>query len=82
MAVHIGIRGNETADQMAKEAIKIDNISVAVTLSRVEGKSGIKQVFRSKWQKNWNSREKGRHFYRKIKLIIIKVGRTLLYIQD
>ncbi len=54
--------GYETADQMAKEAIQIDSISVAVTLSWVEGKSGIKQVFRSKWQKNWNSREKRKTF--------------------
>lgn len=60
---HVGIQGNEMVDQMAKEALQLNNINLTVSLSRVEGKSLINQACKDMWQISWDSCMKGRHFY-------------------
>ena len=58
---HIGVKGNEMADKVAKEATKNNDIDIVVSLSKTEIKSRIRQ---ERWKKQWEEERKGRWFYR------------------
>ncbi len=60
---HVDIPGNEKSDKMAKESLNLNNPSISVSLSRMEGKSIIKEACNWKWQGNWNDCKTGRQFY-------------------
>ncbi len=48
---------------MAKESLNLNNPTISVSLSRMEGKSIIKEACNWKWQGNWNDCKTGRQFY-------------------
>lgn len=59
---HRGVKGNEIADSLAKEAIKQENV-MEILLSRTEIKAMIKSKITNKWQDKWNQGTTGRHLY-------------------
>ncbi len=69
---HVGIQGNEEADKIAKESLKMKEPNINISLSRSEGKHYILETCNKKWQTVWNSCHTGRHYY-KVQKIIKKV---------
>lgn len=60
---HMGVKGNEEADNLAKQALNHSQIDVEVALSKTEIKVIIAKQIQEIWQKEWNEGTKGRHFY-------------------
>lgn len=60
---HIGIKGNEAADVLAKEACKLDEI-MEILYSKSEAKVIVKNNIIKEWQCNWDGEVTGRHYYR------------------
>lgn len=60
---HIGVSGNELADQCAKDSLNENAVSVTVGPGRTELRSKLmREVFQS-WQLQWDRDVKGRHLY-------------------
>lgn len=55
----MGVAGNEEVDRLAKQAIKFQEVDIKIALI----KSIIAKEVRKKWQKEWDSGNKGRHLY-------------------
>lgn len=60
---HCGIPGNEMADKIAKEATKRKNY-LAVSVSKTEFKSILKQRMKENWQKQWEGEMTRCWFYK------------------
>ncbi|KAM4588109.1 uncharacterized protein PAE49_002694 isoform 1-T1 [Odontesthes bonariensis] len=60
---HIGVRGNEWADKLAKEAVKKDSVELEIQYSKAEIKSVAKARVREKWQRLWNNGDTGRQYH-------------------
>uniref|UniRef100_A0A8C1TCJ5 RNA-directed DNA polymerase from mobile element jockey n=1 Tax=Cyprinus carpio TaxID=7962 RepID=A0A8C1TCJ5_CYPCA len=60
---HIGIVGNEKADQLAKEALKKNLVDIKVPLGRSEVKSVINKEIIKLWQQRWENSSTGRWYY-------------------
>jgi len=60
---HTGIEGNEKADELAKEALKAEQVEKQVPLSKSEIKTIIKDGIHKLWQDKWDKGGKGRHLY-------------------
>jgi ribonuclease HI len=60
---HIGLRGNEEADALAKKATEREIVDIQILFSRSEIKSIIKKNIMKKWQLYWDNEIKGRHMY-------------------
>ncbi len=60
---HIGIKGNEAADVLAKEACKLDEI-MEILYSKSEAKVIVKHNLINEWQCNWDREVISRHYYR------------------
>ena len=52
---HVGIEGNEAADQLAKKAISFDQVSQPIPLSIQEAKPIIQNHLVSNWQLLWDT---------------------------
>lgn len=61
---HIGVEGNEMADEHAKRVTDKSNIDIDVKYSKAEIKSIIKAKTIKKWQHIWDNGCSGRHLYR------------------
>jgi len=59
---HVGVKGNEEVDKLAKQTLKHNRI-LQVPYSKTEAKILIKAYARSKWQEYWVDHDKGRHLY-------------------
>ncbi len=59
---HVGVKGNEEVDKLAKQTLKHNRI-LQVPYSKSEAKVFIKAYARSKWQEYWVDHDKGRHLY-------------------
>lgn len=59
---HVGVKGNEEVDRLAKQTLKHNRI-LQVPYSKSEAKTFIKAYARSKWQEYWVDQDKGRHLY-------------------
>ncbi|XP_035985721.1 uncharacterized protein LOC118559100 [Fundulus heteroclitus] len=68
---HEGVKGNETADKLAKKALGKQNKD-QISFGKGEGKSIIKKKETEIWQKIWDEDEKGRRLYRVQKSVIWK----------
>ena len=60
---HLGIEGNEQADELAKRALRKDRVDMNVRISKAEAKGIVWEMANLKWQERWDREEKGRHFY-------------------
>ncbi len=60
---HIGLKGNEEADNLAKKAIEQETVDIQIPFSRSEIKSIIKKNIWKLWQQLWDKDTKGRHLY-------------------
>ncbi len=54
---------NESADRLAKEALKKETVEVTIPLSKSEGKSLVRKVIRQQWQQYWDDTMKGRQLH-------------------
>ena len=61
---HIGIKGNEMADKIAKKALEKEHIDIKVPLGKGEAKSIIKNETMQKWQDEWESDPKARQYHK------------------
>ncbi len=64
VSAHVGIQGNEEAEKIAKESLKIKEPNINISLSRSEGTYFILEACNKKWQTGWNSCHTGRHYYK------------------
>ncbi len=60
---HEGVKGNENADKLAKEAL-LKEISVPLPLEKGDGKAIVKRKGIEIWQKWWEEDKKGRVYYK------------------
>lgn len=60
---HIGIKGNEEVDKLAKQALQKETIELQVPLSKSEIKVLIWSKLVKEWQDKWNNETKGRFLY-------------------
>lgn len=60
---HVGIKGNEEADKLAKQVVDEDRVEIELSHSLKEIKSVIKEEMIKKWQQYWDNESKGRHLY-------------------
>lgn len=60
---HVGVRGNERADRVAKQAVGRTDTDINIKLSRSQGKSIVWKETNKKWQQQWDQEAKGRHLY-------------------
>nr|XP_055031454.1 uncharacterized protein LOC129420520 [Misgurnus anguillicaudatus]XP_055031455.1 uncharacterized protein LOC129420520 [Misgurnus anguillicaudatus]XP_055031456.1 uncharacterized protein LOC129420520 [Misgurnus anguillicaudatus] len=60
---HVGIRGNERADKLAKMALLKENIEMQISLSKSEVKSIVWEKINQMWQVRWDREERGRQLY-------------------
>jgi len=67
----MGIKGNEIADTLAKEAL-LKVITVTIPLGKGEGKAVVKRTGLETWQKWWEEDRKGRKYYELQKSVSIK----------
>ena len=51
----VGIKGNERADEAAKEALDMERIGHDILMPHVDYKYYIKALFKTKWQEEWNT---------------------------
>lgn len=64
---HVGLAGNEMADTIAKEAQKLEDVTIRRTLGYIELCSIIHQKVMSDWQRVWDSEKRGRQYYAMLK---------------
>ena len=61
---HVGVEGNEKADELAKGALVKGKVEMNVRVSRAEVKAMVCGRAMDMWQGRWDREEKGRHCYR------------------
>lgn len=70
---HVGVVGNEKADEIAKTALKLkDDEIMKVPFGKGEAKSLIRKAVSDEWQNKWDTDNKGRHYYSIQKSIKVK----------
>jgi len=60
---HIGITGNERADQLANIGSKRQHIDIDVGVELQEMYVRVDTYINKLWQEHWNNQTTGRHFY-------------------
>ncbi len=60
---HVGVKGNEEVDLLAKQSLKSQTIDLQVKLSKAEAKTIIKVHAQNLWQEYWDINDTGRQFY-------------------
>ncbi len=68
----MGVKGNEAADKLVKQALRATRIEMEISYSRYEIKAIIKKQINQRWQQMWETGNKGRHMYE----IQPKVGKS------
>uniref|UniRef100_A0A673MAK6 Uncharacterized LOC107721237 n=1 Tax=Sinocyclocheilus rhinocerous TaxID=307959 RepID=A0A673MAK6_9TELE len=70
---HVGVKGNEDVDKLAKQALQREEIELQVPLSKSEIKVLIWKKVIAEWQIKWDNNEKGRFFYNLINKVSQKI---------
>ena len=60
---HVGVEGNEQADELAKRALTKEKVDMNIKFSRAEAKGVVWERVNQRWQARWDGEERGRHFY-------------------
>ncbi len=60
---HVGIKGNEEADKIVKQAVDDEIVEIELPHSIREIKSVIKEKVIKKWQQYWDNESTGIHLY-------------------
>ncbi len=72
---HIGVKGNEKVDKVAKKALKKEKVEMQIRISKAEVKCIIWEKVNHEWQEMWDNEGKGRHLYQIQKSVKVnKVG--------
>jgi len=56
---HVGIKGNEMVDGLAKQASKREAVEISISTSKAEAKAQIWMKIMEKLQRHWDVEEKG-----------------------
>ncbi len=59
----MGVKGNESAEKLTKQALRATRIEMEMSYSRYEMKSIIEKQINQRWQQMWETGNKGRHMY-------------------
>src|SRR6218665_563589 len=59
---HLGIQGNETADDLCKRALHHDAVGIPTTLEYREARTIYRDFFLRKWQAEWVTSDTGSHY--------------------
>jgi len=59
---HLGIQGNETADDLCKRALHHDAVDIPTTLEYREARTIYRDFFLRKWQAEWATSATGSHY--------------------
>ena len=60
---HVGLKGNERANSLAKEALDQPAVQINISKERLEMYNQIDDISRTRWQKQWDEGFVGRHYY-------------------
>ena len=60
---HVGIPGNEKADELAKGSLTHETVDIRVGRELGEAYGAVDQRTMEIWQRRWTNDEKGRHYY-------------------
>ena len=65
---HVGVKGNEEADEEAKKAVKEETVQIHLQYGAPEYMEKINRALKERWQKSWRRKgREGRTFqYRKM----------------
>ncbi len=63
VSAHTGIKGNEKADKIAKEALEEEQVIMNTSMGKGGIKAKIKCEIMQIWQKEWESEIKTKHYY-------------------
>lgn len=63
MPAHIGVKGNEVADQVARASLKKQNVAFNMAVGKMECCGLVKLRTNEQWQGIWVTEIKGRHLY-------------------
>jgi len=64
---HVGVKGNEEVDKLAKESLKDCEIKIRVQMSKAETKGLIRTEVKKMWQRIWDNELRGRHLVYKVR---------------
>lgn len=73
---HVGLRGNEVADQLAKEALSHENVELTISPEMADILKDMKGVIMRLWQDRWNKDVKGRFYFKSENKVSLKVKYT------
>ena len=59
----LGLHGNEKADKLPKDSLKLENIGLTVVAGFRDLVPFVETVLFGEWQKHWDSEPKGRFYY-------------------
>ncbi len=57
----MGVKGNEAADKLVKQALRATRIEMEISYSRYEIKAIIIKQINQRWQQMWETGNKDRH---------------------
>ena len=60
---HVGIEGNERADEVAKKSLNHEKEGKRIPFELMEGYNRIEKIIMKEWQKRWEEEVKGRQYY-------------------
>lgn len=60
---HVGEKGNEEVDLLAKQTLKSQTVDLQIALSKAGAKTTIKVYAQNIWHEYWDDNDTGRHLY-------------------
>ena len=60
---HVGVKGNEEADEEAKKAVKEETVQINLQYGAPQYMEKINRALKERWQKSWEKERKGRAYF-------------------